>query len=199
MQRVKLKELEIHFVIRRTRQVRKLAGQLPPGEATRLLSILTETKDGSAYDDELLVLIDSLLFEARVRDAIVSDLRQGEHVEPHPEADIGEPLLHLSHADGIRIGIFAMFAPSEEGQLSAEFDDEFIDVLPNTGTDALILISCVRDRGYLAALSARIQRELGLPVTIEHWRPRGQRRSLRSSINRLSDASRATRTVTPPP
>ncbi|MFI1331817.1 hypothetical protein ACH4U7_17060, partial [Streptomyces sp. NPDC020845] len=193
--RVRLKDVELYFGIRRTQQISEVASRLPHVDALRLMQILSETKDGDPYADPLLLLIDSLLFEARVRDAVISALKEGEHAETHPEADIGEPLLHVSRPDGIRIGVFAMFAPSEAGSLTAEFDDEFVDVLPRTGSHAVILITCVRDRGYLAALSDKIQQEAGLPVAIEYWRPRGEGRSLRSSIDRLSEAARAARTV----
>ncbi|GAA3883343.1 hypothetical protein [Streptomyces sedi] len=191
-----MKDIELYFGIRRARQVSEVAGRVPNGDAARLMQLLTDTASGD-YTDPLLVLVDTLLFEARVRDAVSLSLKDGERAEPHPEADIGEPLLHVTGPEGTRIGVFAMFAPSEHGSLTAEFDDEFLDILPRTGSDAVILITCVRDPGYLAALSDRIQREAGLPVAIDEWRPRGESRSLRPSLDRLADTVRATAVVEP--
>jgi hypothetical protein len=197
LHRVRLRDIELYFGVRRARQVSEVAGRLPQGDAARLMRILADTTAGGGYTDSLLVLVDSLLFEARVRDAVFSALKEGERAEPHGEADIGEPLLHVTGPEGIRIGVFAMFAPSEHGSLTADFDDEFLDILPRTGSDAVVLITCVRDQGYLAALSDRIEREIGVPVAIDQWRPRGESRSLRPSLDRLADTVRAAQAVHP--
>lgn len=188
--RVRFQEMELFFGIRQRERITDLASRLPHNDAVRLMQLLQETNDGAPYTEPLLTLIDSLFFEARVRDTVIGTLDEVEQVEMHPEAGIGEPLLHVVRPDGMRIGVFAMFAPSENGSLTAEFDDEFIDILPRTGCDAVILITCVRDRGYIAALAERIRQEAGLPVTIEEWRPRGEARPLRPSIDQLCDEVR---------
>ncbi|MFF2939816.1 hypothetical protein ACFVSQ_08250 [Streptomyces niveus] len=197
--RVRLRDMELYFGVRRVQQVGEVASRLPPGDAMRLMQILRESKEGDAYPDLSLVLIDTLLFEARVRDAVMSVLEDGERGTAHPDADVGEPLLHVLQPDGIRIGLFAMFAPSAAGTLTAEYDDQFVSVLPGTGSDAVILITCVRDRGYLAALADKIQQRTATPVAIEYWRPHDESRPLRASIDRLSAAARATRTAPPLP
>ncbi|OIJ69196.1 hypothetical protein WN71_003820 [Streptomyces mangrovisoli] len=192
LHRVRIRDVELYFGVRRARQVGAMAGRLPPGDAARLVQMLTETNDGDDQRDRLLVLADWLLFEIRVRDTTIASLADGERVIPHPVGiGTGEPLLKVLRPDGTRIGIFAMFSPTDTGRLTEAFDDEFLDVLPRTGTDAVILITCVRDEGYLAALSDRIRRETGLPTAIDEWRPRGESRSLRPSIERLSEAVRA--------
>lgn len=195
--RVRFKEMEVFFGIRQREQVSDLASRLPHGDAVRLMQLLQETTRGTSYAEHLLTLVDSLLFEARVRDAVTESLGEAERAEVHPEADVGEPLLHVVRPDGARLGIFAMFAPSESGTLPTEFDDDFMEVLPTTGCDAVILITCVRDGGYLAALAERIRQETGLPVAIESWRPKGEARSLRPSIDRLGGEIRATDAVPP--
>lgn len=195
--RVRFKEMELFFGIRQREQASDLASRLPHSEAIRLMRHLQETTSGTSYVEHLLALVDSLLFEARVRDAVTESLGESERAEVHPEADIGEPLLHVVRPDGARLGVFAMFAPSESGTLPTEFDDDFMEVLPTTGCDAVILITCVRDSGYLAALAERIRQEAGLPVAIESWRPKGEARSLRPSIDHLGDEIRATDALPP--
>jgi hypothetical protein len=192
----KLRDFELHLAVRRARQVRDVASRLPDEEAERLLQVLEDAK-GSNYEEPLLVLIDSLLFEARVTNAVVCAVQDGERAEPHPEAGIGDPLIvHESTTRDLRIGVFAMFAPSEDGTLTSAFRDQFTARFSDAGCDAAILITCVRDRGDLAALASRV-RELGSLVLVERWSLRDGGSSLRPAIDQLSAELRGLRANLP--
>ncbi|MEU1275845.1 hypothetical protein [Streptomyces sp. NPDC005799] len=196
----KLRDFELHLAVRRNEAVDRTAARLPEGEAQRLREIIE-----SAYGDSeepLLELIEMLLLETRVRDGLAGDLQPGELVEPHPEAGIGEPLVvHVSADRHVRIGVFSMYARTCPRQYPAAFVTEFLERLTATGCDAVVFVTAVRDNGAFGSLADRI-RSLGVPVSVEDWRPLGEPRPLRPAIERLASEVLARRPagtgVTPP-
>ncbi|MFC4529288.1 hypothetical protein [Sphaerisporangium dianthi] len=188
----KFQDFEVRMAWHWRRSAAALASRLPSDEARRLFSII-DASAPAAYPDSMLTLIDSLLFEARVRDAVIAALKDGERIEVHPEADIGEPLAELiSERDDVRIGVYAMFAPTENGTLAEDFTTRFVRQVPRSGCDALIMITCVPDKEDLAKLAARIEKETGTPVAVEQWEPAGTARPLRVAIEHLAAATKAT-------
>ncbi|MFF4252177.1 hypothetical protein ACFY1L_13295 [Streptomyces sp. NPDC001663] len=195
----RIRDFELRLAERRVRALTRAAGRLPDAEANRLKGIIDAVHgDPFTGDDALLALIESLLFEARVRDGVVADALAGERVEPHPEAEVGEPLVVLESPDrAVRIGVFALYARSVPREFPAELVDEFMGRLAGTDCHAVILVTAMRDNGGFGALAAGI-RAAGLPVSVEDWRPVGEPRPLRSAIERLTSEVLAHRAALPP-
>jgi len=162
----KLMEFEFQMAARLRRAVRDLAAHLPDDEARLVLSTIEEASP-KKYAEPLVTLIDVLLFEARVRDAAILT---GEQVVPRANPGIGDPLLDVVLSGDVRIGVFAMFAPTEHGLLTPKFTEAFLARLPAAGVQGTLLITCVADRGDLAALAERVQ----VPAAVVHTGPTGQ-------------------------
>jgi hypothetical protein len=192
----KIRDFELRLAERRVRALTRVADRLPDVEAKRLKAIIDAVHGGPfTGDDALLTLIESLLFEARVRDGVVADVEAGERVEPHPEAEVGEPLVvHESPDRAVRIGVFALYARSVPRAFPPEVVDQFMERLAGTDCHAVILVTAMRDTGGFGALAARI-RAAGRPVSVEDWRPLGEPRPLRPAIERLTSEVLARRSA----
>ncbi|MDH6604520.1 hypothetical protein M2164_000155 [Streptomyces sp. SAI-208] len=187
----RFQEFELRLAWRRRQSALQAAARLPTEESRRLLEIINEVHPGST-DDPFLSLIESLLFEGRVTDAVIAAAERGEQIESHPGADVGEPLLDwISQSGDTRIGVFAMFVTTETVTVSQALSDQFLQRLPRAEYDALVWVTCARNEGDLTTLAARVQRELGLPVAIEVWARRDSTPSLRPAIDRLTAQTRA--------
>ncbi|MEV4515629.1 hypothetical protein AB0K00_42575 [Dactylosporangium sp. NPDC049525] len=162
----KLKDFELQMPARLRRAVRDLAAHLPDDEARLVLSAIEEASPRK-YAEPLVALIDHLLLEARVRDAV---MLTGERVIPRVSPGTGDPLLDVVLSDDLRIGVFAMFAPTGHGTLMPEFTEAFLDRLPAAGVQGILLITCVPDRGDLAALAERAP----VPAVVVRTGPTGQ-------------------------
>jgi hypothetical protein len=147
----KVKDFELQMPARLRRAVRDLAAHLPHDEARLVLSTI-EQASATTYPERVITLIDVLLFEARVRDAAI---QTGERVVPRISPGIGDPLLDIVLSNDVRIGIFAMFAPTEHGSLTPEFTEAFLAQLPAADVQGILLVTCVPDSGDLAALAKR--------------------------------------------
>ncbi|MFG3120461.1 hypothetical protein ACGFYO_00480 [Streptomyces sp. NPDC048201] len=187
----RFQEFELRLAWRRRQSAFQSAARLPTEESRRLLEIINEIHPGST-DDPFLSLIESLLFEGRVTDAVIAATEPGEQMESHPGAGVGEPLIDwISQSGGTRVGVFAMFVTTETVNVSQALSDQFLQRLPRAGYDALIWVTCARNEGDLTNLADRVQRELDLPVAIEVWARRDSRPSLRPAIDRLLAQTRA--------
>jgi hypothetical protein len=148
----KLMEFEFQMPARMRRAVRDLAAHLSDDEARLVLSTIEEASPRK-YGEPLVTLIDVLLFEARVRDAAMLTC---ERVIPRSSPGTGDPLLDVVLAGDVRIGVFAMFAPTEHGLLTPDFTEVFLARLPAADVHGVLLITCVPDGGDLAALAERV-------------------------------------------
>ncbi|MEV6813474.1 hypothetical protein [Micromonospora sp. NPDC051296] len=162
----KLMEFEFRMAARLRRAVRDLAAHLPDNEARLVLSTIEEASP-KKYAEPLVTLIDVLLFEARVRDAA---MLTGEQLTPREDPGTGDPLLHVVLSGDVRVGVFAMFAPTEHGLLTPEFTEVFLARLPAAGMQGVLLITCVPDGGDLATLAERIP----VPAVVVRTGPTGQ-------------------------
>lgn len=162
----KLKDFEFQMPARLRRAVRDLAAHLPNDEARLVLSTIEEASP-EKYGEPLVTLIDVLLFEARVRDAA---MLTEEQVIPRVSASTGEPLLEIALSGDVRIGVFAMFAPTEHGSLTPEFTEAFLARLPAADVQGVLLITCVPDRGELAALAEQSP----VPAVVVRTGPTGE-------------------------
>lgn len=147
----KVKDFELQMPVRLRRAVRDLAAHLPHDEARLVLSTI-EQASREKYAESVVTLIDVLLFEARVRDAAILT---GERVVPRISPGVGDPLLDVVLSKDMRIGVFAMFAPTEHGSLKPKFTKAFLARLPAAGVQGVVLITCVPDSGDLAALAGQ--------------------------------------------
>ncbi|WP_405558554.1 hypothetical protein [Streptomyces sp. NBC_01171] len=182
----RFQEFEVRLAWRRRQSALQTAARLPTEESRRLLEIINEVHPGSTADP-FLTLIESLLFEGRVKDAVIASAEQGERIESHPAADVGEPLIDwVSRSGDARIGIFAMFVTTDTVDVPQALSDQFLRRLRHSGCDALIWITCARDEGDLPVLADQVLRELDLPVAIEVWAPGDSHQLLRPTIDRLS-------------
>lgn len=181
----KVKDFELNLAWRWRQTVREVANRLSIAEGRQLLLDM-DLMSPHAYSKPLTALIDFLGLMGHVRDAVIAVLEDGDHIEARRSPVIGDPLVEWLPAQrDVRIGVYAMFAPSDPGTISSAFSDQFVRQLPHTGCAALIMITCVRDPGDLAALAARITQEVGLPVAVEEWATSGKGRPLRPAIDRL--------------
>jgi hypothetical protein len=162
----KIKDFELQMPARLRRAVRDLAAHLPDDEARLVLSTI-EQASPKEYAEPLVTLIDVLLFEARVRDAA---MLTGEQLIPRANPGTGDPLLDVLLSGEVRIGVFAMFAPTEHGLLTPEFTEEFLARLPAADVQGILLITCVPDRGDLLALAERVP----VPAVVVRTGPIGQ-------------------------
>ncbi|MER7455877.1 hypothetical protein [Micromonospora sp. NPDC126480] len=162
----KLMEFEFQMPARLRRAVHDLAAHLPNEEARLLLSTIEEASP-KEFAEPLVTLIDVLLFEARVRDAAMLTCEQ---VIPRSNPGTGDPLLDVVLAGDVRIGVFAMFAPTMHGSLKPEFTAAFLARLPTANVHGVLLITCVPDGGDLAALVERVP----VPAAVVRTGPTGQ-------------------------
>ncbi|BCB92095.1 hypothetical protein [Phytohabitans suffuscus] len=173
----KLMEFEFQMAARLRRAVRDVAARLPDDEARLVLSTIEEASP-KKYAEPLVALIDVLLFEARVRDAA---MLTGERVVPRANPGTGEPLLDVVLSGDVRVGVFAMFAPSEHGLLTPEFNEAFLARLPAAGVQGVLLVTCVPGVADLDRLAERVP----VPAVVVHSGPAGQLPPLGPFLDRL--------------
>lgn len=161
----RLMDVEFQMSVRLRRAVRDLAARLPNDEARLVLSTI-EDASSTKYGEPLVALIDVLLLEARLRDAA---MLTGEKVVPGDSPGTGDPLLEVVLPGDVRVGLYAMFAPTENGTLTPAFTEAFLARFP-ANVQGVLLITCVPDGGDLAALADRIP----APAVVVRAGPAGQ-------------------------
>ncbi|MEV8038863.1 hypothetical protein [Streptomyces sp. NPDC086182] len=154
-------------------------------QAQATLSVLKKLNPQSDRDPEVHA-VEMSVFENRVLEAVEAACSEGEHVEHHPNADLGEPLAVLvAQPGGARIGVFAAYALDSSGHIQATASDSFVRRAKEVDCLAYLFINGTLHQEDLERLAEGIQRDGGQLVGIETWASTAQSAPLRPAIDRL--------------
>lgn len=154
-------------------------------QAQATLSILKKLNPAADRDPEVHA-VEISVFENRILDAVEAAREEGEQVERHPNAGLGEPLAVLAaQPDGIRIGVFAAYALDESGHIEAAALDSFVRRARELDCAAYLFVNGTLHQADLDRLADGIQRDSGQPVSVETWASPARSAPLRPAVDRL--------------
>jgi hypothetical protein len=154
-------------------------------QAQAMLNVLKKLNPTADRDPEVHA-VEMSVFENRVLDAVEAARSEGEQVERHPNAGLGEPLTVLvAQPGGVRIGVFAAYALDGSGHIDASASDSFVRRAQEVDCAAYLFVNGTLHQEDLERLAEGIQRHGGRPVGVETWASTAQSAALRPAIDRL--------------
>ena len=154
-------------------------------QAQATLEVLKRLNPTSNRDPEVQA-VEASVFENRVLEAVEAARREGEQVERHPQAGLGEPLAVLvAQPGGLRIGVFAAYALEESGHIDAASAGGFVQRARGGDCVAYLFVNGTLHQTDLERLAEGIERDRGQPVDVEVWASTARSAPLRPAIDRL--------------
>lgn len=182
---VRFGDLEVTMAAELRKQAAEQADSGLTEQAQATLNVLKQLNPASRQDPEVRA-VELTIFDNRVRDAIEAARSDGEQVEHHPDAGLGEPLAVLVARPGeVRIGVFAAYSLDGSGHIDATASDRFVRRAREADCAAYLFVNGQLHQEDLERLADGIQRDGGQPVGIETWASTAQPAPLRPALDRL--------------
>ncbi|WP_263166739.1 hypothetical protein [Streptomyces sp. SCSIO ZS0520] len=177
--------------LRRQAAEQARSGRTDQAQAT--LHVLKKLSPVADRDPEVRA-VEISLFENRVVEAVEAARIEGEQVESHENADLGEPLAILvAQSGGVRIGVFAAYASNDSGRIDASVVDQFVRRARDMACEALLFVNGTLRQEDLERLVEGIERDGGPLVGVETWASITEAGSLRPAVDYLLERVRGSR------